>query len=135
MDEYLVVVVPLSDEDGGGYLGIAPDLQGCMSDGETREDAVRNVEAAIAEWINAQKKRGVAIPKPGAAGERANERQKSLLKALKALTDYVDHADGRIRDLERALEEAIRRVPDWEASLPLFLAAGGSAHSVTTGQH
>ena len=33
---YAVVIELLSDEDGGGFLAIVPDLLGCMSDGETR---------------------------------------------------------------------------------------------------
>ena len=49
--EYAVVIEPLSEEDGGGYLASVPDLPGCMSDGETREEAARNVGDAIACWI------------------------------------------------------------------------------------
>ena len=48
---YPIVVEALSAEDGGGFLATAPDLPGCMSDGETREEAARNVEDAIACWI------------------------------------------------------------------------------------
>ena len=42
---------PLPPKDGGGYLAIVPDLPGCMSDGETRELAARNVADAIEAWI------------------------------------------------------------------------------------
>lgn len=31
---------PLSPEDGGGYLIEFPDLPGCLSDGETEEEAI-----------------------------------------------------------------------------------------------
>ena len=38
------VIEPLSEEDGGGFLATVPELPGCMSDGETRAEALANVE-------------------------------------------------------------------------------------------
>lgn len=49
--DYPLLIEPLSPEDGGGYLATVPDLPGCMSDGETRELAARNVADAIKAWI------------------------------------------------------------------------------------
>ena len=46
--EYAVVIEPLSEEDGGGFIATVPDLPGCTSDGHTREEAARNIEDAIA---------------------------------------------------------------------------------------
>jgi antitoxin HicB len=37
---YPYILKPLSPEDGGGYLIEFPDLPGCMSDGETEEEAI-----------------------------------------------------------------------------------------------
>ena len=39
---YRSVVRPLTDEEGGGYLIEFPELQGCMSDGESVEEAIIN---------------------------------------------------------------------------------------------
>jgi antitoxin HicB len=50
--DYPIVIEPLSKEDGGGFVAIVPDLPGCMSDGETREEAARNVADAIISWID-----------------------------------------------------------------------------------
>ncbi|MEO6610324.1 MAG: type II toxin-antitoxin system HicB family antitoxin [Aestuariivirga sp.] len=61
---YPVVVQPLKDEDGGGFIATAPDLPGCMSDGETPEEALKNVQDAIAAWIEAANDMGRKIPKP-----------------------------------------------------------------------
>ena len=44
---YTIVIEPASAEDGGGFLAFVPDLPGCMSDGETYEQAARNVAGAI----------------------------------------------------------------------------------------
>jgi len=60
--DYAVVIEPLSEEDGGGFLATVPDLPGCMSDGETREEAARNVEDAIACWLEEARAVGRTIP-------------------------------------------------------------------------
>ncbi len=61
---YSVVVQPLAAEDGGGYSAIVPDLPGCMSDGESPEAALANVQDAIATWIEAAGDLGHAVPEP-----------------------------------------------------------------------
>lgn len=62
--DYPVLIEPLSSEDGGGYLATVPDLPGCMSDGETRELAARNVADAIEAWIEEARALGRPIPAP-----------------------------------------------------------------------
>lgn len=62
--EYPIVVEPLAMEDGGGFLATVPDLPGCMSDGATPEEAVANIQDAIATWIEAAHDLGHAVPKP-----------------------------------------------------------------------
>ena len=62
--EYAIVIEALSDEDGGGFLATVPDLPGCMSDGETREEAARNVEDAIRCWIEEAVETGLPVPAP-----------------------------------------------------------------------
>ncbi len=57
---YPLIVEPLSDEDGNGFVAIAPDLPGCMSDGETPEEAVINVRDAILCWVEAAQEQGHA---------------------------------------------------------------------------
>ena len=69
--DYPIVIEPLSEGDGGGFLATVPDLPGCMSDGETREDAARNVADAIAAWIAEARTLGRPIPEPSAHLEMA----------------------------------------------------------------
>jgi predicted RNase H-like HicB family nuclease len=61
---YPVLIEPLSDEDGGGFLATVPDLPGCMSDGETPAEAIENVQDAIEEWLDLARKLGREIPVP-----------------------------------------------------------------------
>lgn len=62
--EYPVLIAPLSLEDGGGFMAFVPDLPGCMSDGETPEEALLNVQDAIACWVEAAKELGRTVPQP-----------------------------------------------------------------------
>ena len=64
MAEYRIAVKALSPDDGSGFLAWVPDLPGCMSDGETAEDAVRNCREAIGEWIDHAMRCGEHIPSP-----------------------------------------------------------------------
>ena len=64
--DYPVIVQPLAPEDGGGYLATVPDLPGCMSDGETPEEAIINVRDAILAWMEAADDMGHPVPPPSA---------------------------------------------------------------------
>lgn len=46
------------------FIVEVPELPGCMSDGVSYEDVIRNVEIAISEWIETAKSLGREIPEP-----------------------------------------------------------------------
>ena len=41
-----------------------PELQGCMADGKTYQEAVANAETVIAEWIETARSLDRSIPEP-----------------------------------------------------------------------
>lgn len=59
---YPIFVMPLPPEEGGCFLAIVPDLPGCMSHGDTEEEAVASVKDAITEWIAEAESLGRSIP-------------------------------------------------------------------------
>lgn len=61
---YEVDIKPLSDELGGGYIAVVPDLPGCKSDGETPHEALQNAYDAIACWIEAAEEMNRQVPAP-----------------------------------------------------------------------
>ena len=61
---YPVIVSPLSEADGGGFAATVPDLPGCMSDGETPEEAIANVLDAMEVWLEAARDAGREVPAP-----------------------------------------------------------------------
>src|SRR5439155_5458119 len=62
--EYRFTVRPLTEDEGGGYLIEFPDWPGCVSDGETIEEALANGEDAKRCWIAAMNEAGRPIPPP-----------------------------------------------------------------------
>jgi len=57
------IVVYWSDDDGS-YIVEVPELPGCMADGKTYEEAIRNTLVIIREWIETAIELGRDIPKP-----------------------------------------------------------------------
>jgi len=43
--------VVLEPSEEGGYTAIVPSLPGCISEGETREDALANIQEAIRLYL------------------------------------------------------------------------------------
>lgn len=64
-DDYPFTVRPLAAEEGGGYLIEFPDLPGCISDGETVDEAIENGMDAKQAWLAVAKELDRPIPVPG----------------------------------------------------------------------
>jgi antitoxin HicB len=62
--EYPVLIRSLPAADGGGFVALVPDLPGCMSDGETPDEAFANAQDAIVVWIEVASELGRPIPAP-----------------------------------------------------------------------
>lgn len=60
-------ITKIDEADGGGFLIEVPMLKGCMSDGETVEEAYNNLEEAKKEWFTYMLENNLAIPKPADA--------------------------------------------------------------------
>ena len=56
-------LAPLSEADGGGWQITFPDLPGCMSDGDSPEQAIKNGAEAERAWLASTKKWGHPKPK------------------------------------------------------------------------
>lgn len=56
------MVVYWSEDDA--YIAEVPELPGCMADGRTYEEAIKNTLTVIKEWIETAMELGREIPKP-----------------------------------------------------------------------
>jgi predicted RNase H-like HicB family nuclease len=115
--DYPIVIVPLPEDEGGGFLGYVPDLRGCISDGDTREEAAKNTQDAIEEWVDAARVRGLDIPQPGDALRRERAQKARLATELKRLAEGVDQFEERLEKLERVareIEEKLEHQDAWD---------------------
>ena len=53
------------------FIAIAPDLPGCSAVGDTRSEALAELENAIEAWCEAAKKAGNPIPEPSQSAEES----------------------------------------------------------------
>ena len=91
--KYQLEICLLPQEDGGGFLASFPELQGCISDGETPEEALKNVRDAFADWVLARESLKLPIPKPNSSASG-----KFLLRLPKRLHSAL---------LEQAAEDGV----------------------------
>lgn len=57
------IIIYWSPEDQA-YIAEVPELAGCMADGATAQEALKNAEIIIAEWIQTAREFGRPIPEP-----------------------------------------------------------------------
>lgn len=57
------VIIYWSAEDRA-FIAEAPELPGCMADGNTHQEALASLEVVIAEWIETATELGRSIPEP-----------------------------------------------------------------------
>ena len=62
MYKYEVIVYWSDDDDA--YIAEVPELPGCMADGLTYEEAIKNAKVVISEWIETANQMNREIPKP-----------------------------------------------------------------------
>jgi predicted RNase H-like HicB family nuclease len=58
---YTVVIEPAAD---GSFSVWVPDLPGCISTGDTREEALKNIAEAIRGHLDTLKAHGEPVPPP-----------------------------------------------------------------------
>ena len=62
---YIVLIIP-GEPDEGGYWVKVPALPGCVTQGETVEEALANTKEAIEAYILSLNDRGLPAPEEGA---------------------------------------------------------------------
>lgn len=57
--------VVLEQEADGGFVATVPALPGCVSQGDSRDEAIENVREAIAAYVEDCQESGEAVPTDG----------------------------------------------------------------------
>jgi predicted RNase H-like HicB family nuclease len=61
---YNIVFRHIRDDSGEYYFATVQELDGCMSDGESLEEAYANILEAMEGWIETKLESGLPIPTP-----------------------------------------------------------------------
>lgn len=69
MGQYTVLLMP--DPEEGGYTVTVPSLPGCITEGETREEALENARDAIRLYLADVEAEGLPLPEEPAKPELA----------------------------------------------------------------
>lgn len=83
--EYPIKLYKESEEDDTYWVAEHPDLPGCMTHGNTKEEAIANLDDAKISWIYTALSRGISIPDPGAKSNIEDCSGRILLRLPKEL--------------------------------------------------
>ena len=61
---YHIVIQHLVDESGNYYFATVQELDGCMSHGDTYDEAFENIQEAMSGWIETKLAGGFPVPTP-----------------------------------------------------------------------
>lgn len=93
LNEYLMLSYRMEiveDRDEGGFVVSYPELPGCMTVGETIEEAVANALDAKKAWLEAALEEGVAIQEPDDLESYSGQFKLRIPKSLhKSLTEHA----------------------------------------------
>ena len=85
IEEYLALPYRMElapDVEEGGYVVSFPDLPGCLSSGETVEQAIENAADAKKTWMEAALEEGLAIPEPDDLDDYSGQFKLRIPKSL-----------------------------------------------------
>ncbi|MFN0100720.1 MAG: type II toxin-antitoxin system HicB family antitoxin [Bryobacteraceae bacterium] len=108
LNRYQFTVRSMSKEEGSGYLVEYPDIPGCMSDGETIEEAITNGREALRDCMEVFRESGRRIPKPSVVA--AQWRQRLPRTLYSKLTKQAENQGVSVNSLVMPIiAEAARR--------------------------
>ena len=117
---YPFTIRPLTEPDGGGFAIEYADLPGCISDGDTLEEALRNGSDAVKAYLSSCSAHGDPLPKPGDASGQWRQRVRRSSQGLSST--------GVPTKASRARSVPMSVILNWAfpAPVPLKVRAGPS---------
>ena len=89
---YKLELVP--DTEEGGYVADYPELPGCLTVGESIEEAMNNALDAKKEWLHAAIQEGIAIPEPSSLDDYSGQFKLRIPKSLHRSLSSHAKAEG-----------------------------------------
>ena len=94
LEQYPFQIRLLTEEEGGGYLIEFPDIPGCMSDGETPEEAIVSGRDALKSCLLTMREFGDPIPQPGSSTASSGQWRQRVPKSLHARLTACAEREG-----------------------------------------
>lgn len=97
VDEYMKLPYRLElipDIDEGGYVAGFPELPGCLSQGETIEEATENAYEAKRVWLAAAIEDGIQINEPEAFSEYSGQFKLRIPKSMHRMLSIRAKEEG-----------------------------------------
>ena len=92
LDDYLALSYRMEivkDRDEGGFVASYPDLPGCITCGETEEEALKNALDAKKAWLEAALEENIEIPEPDSLEAYSGQFKLRLPRSLhRALAEH-----------------------------------------------
>ena len=100
----MIKIYPAIFHDEGSYWVEFPDLEGCVSDGNTLEETIENAQEAMGLYLAALLEEGQTLP------------EATDIKSIKtdAVTSYVSVDVNNYRRNTRAVKKTLS-IPEWLA--------------------
>lgn len=108
--KYTYTAVFIPTEDGAEFYARIPDLPGCVTTGDTIEDAIEQIADAAAGWLCVAEDKGLPIPPPTPQAALSRE-EGSVLSLI-----TVDTIAYRAMTDTRAVRKNVS-LPAWMADL------------------
>ena len=80
--DYEIKIRKLAEEEGGGWFAQIPILPGCMSDAETVDECIVNLEDAKRGWIETCIELGREVPEPTKTTDFSGQLRVRMPKSL-----------------------------------------------------
>lgn len=89
---YKMEIVP--DVEEGGFVASFPELPGCISCGNTMEEAIENIIDAKKAWIEAELEEGRKIPEAGTTDKYSGQFKLRIPKSLHKMLSENSKREG-----------------------------------------
>ncbi len=97
LDDYLAMsyrMEVVEDKDEGGFIVSFPELPGCLTGGETIQEAIENAADAKRAWLKAALEEGIEIREPDSLEEYSGQFKLRIPRSLHRLLAEHSKREG-----------------------------------------
>jgi antitoxin HicB len=135
---YPIVLLRVPENEGGGFVAYAPDLDGCKCYGDSASEAVEKALTAIGQWCSELAESGKDVPEPFSASRKSlqvreemlsiiREQEKLLQEEVAGLRSELSEVRMEFDQIRSRIKQLIQRHNISEAEFEEMVGDGGSS--------